>query len=432
MSSVPMTLPGLMLAQHEQQFMHSTTWVELDDGRILLWCAQVHCHSDDGGLTWSQPQFTKDVNGDPVGLGKSFALVRLSGGGVGLAANRPSDDGVNEILFWRSEDGGQTWQPPAALPRPLPGTGALQDTILRTESGRIVIPLQMGLGQNIKPHEAFPYSTARLAGQRMSTSAHFFDPTWCACYVAYSDDDGRTWRYNEDGYLFVLKDWGVYAGYTVEPTIAEYDPGKLIMLMRTGLGRLYQSFSDDCAETWSRPEPTLLASSTAPAQVRRIPQTGHLLCVWNQHSEEEIRQGFIRTRLSSAISRNGGGEWEFFQNVESLHAQTRVEPGPIQPVHPEEMYFTKRGHLGPQRDPRYIVDLPAYGRFSYPSVLIWRDRVLISYTYRLWDAKARLVQERPHSSRMKVLPLKWFYGGMNPEQQDVVTPPPAVEADVQA
>ena len=432
MSNIPMTLPDLMLAQHEQQFMHSTTWVELDDGRILLWCAQVHCHSDDGGLTWSQPQFVKDINGDSVGLGSSFGLVKLSGGGVGLAANRATDDGLNEIVFWRSGDGGQTWQPPAALPRPLPGAGALMDTIVRTESGRIVIPLQMAVGQFYKPNEAHPYTTARLAGQRVSTSAHFFDPNWAACYVAYSDDDGKTWRYNEDGYLFILKDWGVYAGYTVEPTMTEYEPGKLIMLMRTGLGRLFQSFSDDCGRTWSRPEPTLLASSTAPAQVRRIPQTGHLLVVWNQHSEEEIRKGYIRTRLSSAISRNGGGEWEFYQNVESLHDQTRVEPGPIQPTHPEEIYFTQRGHLGPQRDARHIADLHGYGRFTYPSVLIWRDRVLISYMYRIHDEHGRPGPDRQHASRMKVLPLKWFYGGTDPIEANLTTPPPAIDADVHA
>ena len=68
--------------------MHSTTWVELDDGRILLWCAQAHCHSDDGGLTWSDTQLAKDVNGDPVGVGGDGGLVKLSGGGVGLVADR--------------------------------------------------------------------------------------------------------------------------------------------------------------------------------------------------------------------------------------------------------------------------------------------------------------------------------------------------------
>ena len=86
MSSVPMTLPGLMLAQHEQQFMHSTTWVELDDGRILHASHHVYEHSADGGLTWSENQLMKDINGDQVGASET-SLVKLSGHNeVGLCA----------------------------------------------------------------------------------------------------------------------------------------------------------------------------------------------------------------------------------------------------------------------------------------------------------------------------------------------------------
>lgn len=42
-----------------------------------------------------------------------------------------------------------------------------------------------------------------------------------------------------------------------ENNIAEYENGKLVMLMRAEFtGYLYRSFSDDYGKTWSKPEKT--------------------------------------------------------------------------------------------------------------------------------------------------------------------------------
>ncbi|MDP6108372.1 MAG: biotin/lipoyl-containing protein, partial [Candidatus Brocadiia bacterium] len=51
---------------------------------------------------------------------------------------------------------------------------------------------------------------------------------------------------------------------TEEAPVTEAAPGRLLMMMRTGMGRLYQAWSHDDGETWTRPLPTSLASSTAP------------------------------------------------------------------------------------------------------------------------------------------------------------------------
>src|SRR5262249_23162384 len=161
-----------------------------------------------------------------------------------------------------------------------------------------------------------------IGGAFVSTDAHFYDPHFGASYVFYSDDDGRTWRRNRNGELFVLLEPGGPMESTFEPSVTEITPGKLLMIMRTRLGRYYQSWSYVNGETWSRPEPTQLAGSASPAQLRRLPGTGHLLCVFSQQSEDEVHRGYQETRLSSAISRNGGGVWEFFQNVESILEET--------------------------------------------------------------------------------------------------------------
>ena len=428
MTNVPMTLPDLMLAEHGTTFFHSSTFVELDDSRILHAAGTGQCTSEDGGLTWSDVIHAKDTNGDPVGGGNT-CLVKLSDRGIGLAAAAPRPDKLapaqrrahGHQLFWRSPDRGQTWEPPVQITSPgIVGTGSYQDAMIRTHSGRIVLPMHMGMGQGSGPNDVKPWGNGKLVrNQWVSTAGHFSDPHFYCVFVAFSDDDGRTWQYNQDGHLMILRDWSTHYSYVVEPTVTEVKPGRLLMFMRTGLGRHFQAWSNDNGETWTRPQPTSLAASTTPAQIGTLPN-GHLVCVWNQESSEEIRRGYNRTRLSSAISRNGGSVWEFFQNVESLHESTRVEPGPIEAVHPEEIHFDP-GQPAPVRNGEYVVGAEVHGRWSYPSMIVLKDRVIIAHTYSAYDdhpTSGQLVRSHAEpgsvNQKQKVLPLRWFYGGKEP------------------
>jgi len=79
--------------------------------------------------------------------------------------------------------------------------------------------------------------------------------------------------------------------------------------------------------------------------------------------------------------------WEHFQNVESLHEETHVEPGPIALVRPEGCYPVHPQMPAWECNPEYVVPLPeGYGRWSYPSVFVAEDRVLISHTYSVHDS----------------------------------------------
>jgi len=421
-----MTRPEEAIAIHETKYFHSSTFVELEGGRILHAAGTTFTTSDDGGVTWSEPFSCRDRSGERVG-GSGTSLVKLSGKGIGLAAMRKDSDAVSpeesrrstHMVFWRSEDEGKTWEPPVRVTPPGIGTYAYQDVLLRTSSGRIILPVYISLGQASGPNDVKPPASGKLVnGQWVSTAAHFFDPHFSASYVCYSDDDGRTWQRNQDGELIILQDWSALYSYTNEPTVAEVSPGRLLMFMRNAMGRLYQAWSYDNGESWTRPQTTSLASSTAPAQICRLPSTGHLLVVWNQESEEEIKLGYNRTRLSAAISRNSGSVWEFFQNVESLHEATRVEPGPIRPVRPAEFHFAP-GVAAPERETRFIQPAAKQGRWSYPSVLAMNDRVLIAHTYSYYEehpTRAELVHSRDNgvNQLLKVLPLTWFYGGKEP------------------
>ena len=426
---VPMTRPQEMLAVHYTNFGHNSTFVELEGGRILHFGGSSFTTSDDGGITWSKPFTRKDIKGNPVGGGAEPSLVRLSGRGIGLAARvKDANKGdefewtrSNHMTFWRSEDGGETWQPPVRMTPQGVTTASYQDVFLRTSSGRIILPAFHFLGQrengwrDVKP----PANGVLVRGQWAPAGAHYFDSAFCAVYVVYSDDDGRTWKRNRDGELMVLHDWNESYSGVNESSLAEVAPGRLLIVMRNGMGRLFQAWSNNNGETWTRPQPMSLASSTAPAQIRKL-ATGHLLIVWNQEGEEEVLRGLHRNRLSCAISRNGGSVWEFFQNVESFLPGTRVEPGPIRAARPAEIHF-EPGQPAPERNPQYVTSRNEFGRCSYPSVLVLKDRVLITHTYTQWEddpVKGQLVQSsrKPggFNQKLKVIPLKWFYGGKEP------------------
>ena len=348
-----------------------------------------------------------------------MSLLSLSGNRVGLATN-PRPPGDCHVLFRRSEDGGETWSSPVrATP---PGTSSYlvsTDVVMRTASGRIIVPCYVTLGKERDPSDRLPTMWGKLInGQWTPASGHYSDPRFTAVYVAYSDDDGRTWRRNEDGELVLLLDWSATFSFVNEATVAEVAPGRLMMMLRTGLGRLYQAWSTDDGSTWSRPEPTSLAASTTPAYLASLPHPGHLLVVWNQHSEREIKQGYTRSRLSAAVSRNGGSVWEFFQNVESWHEETRVEPGPIRPVRPAEFDF-EPGMPAGEREAEHIrpmtTDSPWLWRITYPRVNVMGDRVFVQYgcsRYSQHETRAEYAVEK--GQRLKILPLTWFYGGKQP------------------
>jgi hypothetical protein len=244
--------------------------------------------------------------------------------------------------------------------------------------------------------------------QWISTGSHHTDPGFCWSYVYYSDDDGRSWKRSRSGEIFVWDPEAMTWSMTGEPTVVEVEPGKLLMLMRTMMGRLYKSWSFDDGETWSRAVPTALAASGAPAQVRKLPETGDLLVIWSQQSADEMRRGLIRSRLSSAISRTNGALWEFFANVESVLEKTWVEPGPIRFVRPEGRMGAGPLDPDPVRDPSYMEPITeAYTRCSYPSAFVYKDRVLVGHSNAHYDAQGKWTIP----GRIRVLPVSWFYGG---------------------
>ena len=227
------------------------------------------------------------------------------------------------------------------------------------------------------------------------------------CWVYYSDDEGKTWETNEGkgfwgkgGELFVTLDYSAGGHHRCnEPVVAEVSEGHLLMILRTPLGRLYQSWSADDGRSWTRPEPTNLSSALAPVALARIPGTGDLLVVWNQASADEITLGLQRNRLTAAVSRDGGASWECHKNVffQRKGEPACVDPSPIKPYRAME------------NAPRIPM-----GRLcaTYPSIVALKETILICFGCRqqsnyISDGKGRKQGERTHVCLG--LPVSWFY-----------------------
>jgi len=110
--------------------------------------------------------------------------------------------------------------------------------------------------------------------------------------VAISTDEGRSWRLH-----------GAVAAppWPLENMIVELKDGRLWMLIRTGSGVLWQSFSSDTGRTWSPGAPTAIKSPGSRFFIRRL-ASGNLLLV-NHHNFTG------RSHLTARLSTDDGATW---------------------------------------------------------------------------------------------------------------------------
>jgi hypothetical protein len=228
-----------------------------------------------------------------------------------------------------------------------------------------------GRNTDVSPAQPYP-AHGFVKGQRVNSDGHLFEAAMGGCYAYYSDDSGKTWA-RSTGSLMVWplsgEDGMGGFGAAWEPVTVELKDGRVLMLLRTNVGRIFQSTSADGGNHWSLPQPTDLASGDVPCCVGRIPTTGDLLVVWNQSSWDEIRNGYSRGRLCSAVSRDEGKTWQSFKTLErseGMEPVGRVTLPPVKHVRPKEQ-------LGNFPD--------TYGRYHYPKLAFVQGNVVVQYDY---------------------------------------------------
>ena len=269
--------------------------IELKDGRLCLIYTRFtggsgdHAAADlamrtsqDNGESWSDDKIVVRRTG---GLNvMSVSLLRLASGEIALFYLRKTSEEDCRPLMRISTDEAKTWSQPTVCVTDEVGYYVLNnDRAVQLQCGRLVLPVawHRGPGQNWD-----------MAGVIM-------------CYL--SDDNGKTWRRSKDSFKGYAP-----SGQRVtvqEPGVVELKDGRLMMYMRTNTGSQYISYSQDGGETWSKAQPSNLASPLSPASIERIAWTGDLLCVWNDHSGVHPYPAGHRTPLCLTISKDEGKTW---------------------------------------------------------------------------------------------------------------------------
>jgi len=375
--------------------------VEGRDGTLLGLDGMFNvARSRDGARTWTRPRKMALAKGKSLGHGGSRyanGWLRLPSGRIGMSwteAGKVKGGHRFVRLWWQtSADEGKTWSKPAPInPTGWPGQ-PYYDTLRLTRTGRLLLPVRMCLSAGKEAYRQIKGGRGWFGGKKLMMEGHCHFPEMELTFVYYSDDEGKTWSRSDGEIMGWLDDgWSNYVACD-EPNLEELPDGRLLMLMRTTVGRMLASTSADGGEHWSPARPTTLASSYSPCALKRIPRTGELLCVWNQVSADEIRLGYRRGRLSAAIS--GDGEnWRHFRTLERHGILEEVDR-----VEPEEKIQLCRG----------LSDFgrvhPDWGTSDYATINFHDDEVIITYCHMKGVAE----KDRAYGMKTRILPLDWFY-----------------------
>lgn len=277
--------------------------IELNDGRLFLayshFCggsednASAYIagrYSYDRGKTWDDEDSTILENEGKENV-MSVTLLRLISGE--LAIFYIIKNGWNDCKLYmrKSLDEGNTWSEKVCCITRDGYFVVNNDRVIQLSNGRIIVPAAYHFCSD------GTFETWSSRGKAM-------------CF--FSDDNGRTWQKSKSELEAPLES---KSGFQ-EPGIIELKDGSLMMWMRTDMGTQYISYSYDKGINWIKPEPSGLKSPCSPASIKRIPTTGDLLCVYNDHSGRFSYQPGKRTPLVSAISKDEGKTWENYKIIE--------------------------------------------------------------------------------------------------------------------
>ncbi len=287
--------------------------IELTDGRLLLVSMEfggdgsdfartrlVAHESADGGLTWSGRRVVTETAAGDVNV-YSPNLIHAKDGGLLLLFHRYHGKvaGVGDaytLHAWKSGDDGKTFVPHAEFVA-RQGFALCNATVKRLTSGRLLLPASPAVPGDHGP-----------AGKYAAT-------------VLWSDDDGKTWQLSKN--RLTLPQRGA-----MEPHVEETGDGRVLMVMRNQLGKIYQSESRDGGESWSEPVPSPLTAPESCPELTRVPSTGDLLMIWNESYDPKFRSHYgKRSPLVAAISKDHGRTWETRRAIESDPRRAFSNPG---------------------------------------------------------------------------------------------------------
>ncbi len=281
------------------------SFVQLKDGRILFAysrfsgskgsddapAAIVGRFSGNGGKTWSSTD-TPILSAEGSMNVMSVSLLRLQDGRIALFYVRKKSTSDAQVFVRFSSDEARTWSSPIQCIHDAGYYVLNNDRVIQTRTGRIIIPVALN-----------------------SANGKFTNRGIAMAYL--SDDGGKTWRRSSDTLVCPTPSPNGFQ----EPGVVELRNGHVLMFIRTSMGSQYLSWSSDGGEHWTPAIASSIQSPLSPASIKRIPSTGDLLLVWNDHSHVDPsfrasdHSSGRRTPLTVAISRDDGKTWIHAQNL---------------------------------------------------------------------------------------------------------------------
>lgn len=314
----------------------------LKDGRLMLAWTEFYTpvgsdwgpsriaamYSKDQGRTWSGRTVIQENIGKMNVMEPD--LLRLKSGKVAFLFCRKNSEADCLPMSRISNDGGKTFSEPKPIKiDPYPSyTGMNHDRLIQLRGGRLLVPFWYTVDYRIDKH--------------------------ILARAYYSDDDGATWQQSK-----TLIDIADSKAGAQEPGVVELKDGSVMMWIRTDKGKIYRCDSKDKGETWSTPAPMALDSPLSPQSIKRIPNTGDLLLIWNNSPNK-------RFPLTAAISKDDGATWQNIRNLDEDPAHT----------------------------------------YAYTSIEFLKDRALFTY-YAGPPPGVR--SEGRWSLKLKAAPIDWFY-----------------------
>ncbi len=330
--------------------------------------------------TEDNPRYTEGSVLDLQDGSLLFAVTEFFGSG--------SDFAEAHIIARQSSDGGRTWGKKRILQKNTGGLNCMSVTLRRLPSSdhshRIALfYLQKNSHSDLDLYVKFSTDEARSfgspilvtddpgyhvvnndritrlsSGRLLAPAASTPDVTKVnhfvsRCYI--SDDNGLSWRKGKEAVDLPKRG-------AMEPEVVELTDGRVLMIMRNQLGTISKSYSADGGDTWSQPDNLGITAPEAPSTLRRIPSTGDLLLIWNNHYKPGEGHGGKRSPLNVAVSSDDGLTWKYRRTLES---------------DPERSY-------------------------SYVSLTFVGERAVLTY----WVGDS---SKRQWSTKFRSLPVSWFY-----------------------
>jgi hypothetical protein len=256
-------------------------------------------YTSNGGRTWSAPEKLFALTQDTGNWGLHNVLVDHEGelhlfyqtdaktAGKGLYKMR------FDIYHVGSKNGRKFWKAPVLVRK---GYNGSMLSVIQLKSGRIILPVS--------------YLTPRVWSNRGKGFDAFTDMGRFSSGVYYSDDSGDSWKQSDIELKVPASQIG--ADGIIEPIALELKDGRVWLLLRTQLGRFFESISHD-GSIWTKPAPTAILSSDSPPSLTRL-KNGEIVMLWNNCLRFAYAEGG-RHVLHAAISDDEGRTWRGYREV---------------------------------------------------------------------------------------------------------------------